>query len=104
MAVVLTVADRRRAARWTAAQFGVAAPAVLRPGLTVQVVELSTAGALVESPTPVRPDARTELGLDRLDGRRQAVRARILRCWVSGLEPLTYRCAVGFDQPLGNSG
>ncbi len=66
--------------------------------MTVQVVELSAGGALVESRTPVRPNARTELSLDGVDGRRHAVRARVLRCWVSALEPLTYRCAVTFEQ------
>ncbi len=97
MAAVLTAPERRGAARQAADRFGIAAPAVLRPGLTVRVVELSAAGALVESALPVRPDARTELGLDGFDGRRHALRARVVRCWVSGLEPLTYRCAVRFD-------
>lgn len=69
----------------------------MRPGLAVSVVELSTGGALVESSTPVRPDARTELGLDGLDGRRHAMRARVLRCWVAALVPLRYRSAVRFD-------
>lgn len=99
MATLLTAGevDRRTALRRPAAQCGIAAPAVLRPGLTVRVLELSTGGALVESPAPVRPDACTELGLAGLDGRRHAVRAHVLRCWVSALDPLTYRCAVRFD-------
>jgi hypothetical protein len=98
MATVLTATERRAALRCPAARFGIAVPAVLRPGMTVQVVELSAGGALVESRTPVRPNARTELSLDGVDGRRHAVRARVLRCWVSALEPLTYRCAVTFEQ------
>ncbi len=103
MATVLTATavDRRAALRRPAAQFGIAAPAVLRPGVTVQVLELSADGALVESAAPVRPDARTELGLDGLDGHRHALRGRVVRCWVSALDPLTYRCAVRFDHAFG---
>lgn len=101
MAYLLTAGDRRRATRCPAAQFGFAAPAVLRPGVLVAVVDLSAGGALVESSAPVRPGATTELGLDRMDGRRRAVRARVVRCWVAALDPLRYRCAVTFDQSLG---
>lgn len=97
MAAVLTARDRRRAPRRPAAHFGIATGAVMRPGLAVSVVELSTGGALVESSAQVRPDARTELGLDGLDGRRHALRARVLRCWISTLAPLTYRSAVRFE-------
>ena len=93
--------DRRGGARRPAAHFGYGTPAVLRPGLAVAVVELSTGGALVESASPVRPGASTELGLDRLDGRRQAVRGQIVRCWVAALDPLRYRCAVRFEGALG---
>ena len=100
MACLLTEGDRRRAARCPAAHFGFATPAVLRPGVLVAVVELSAGGALVESSAPVRPGAITELGLDGIDGRRRAVRARVVRCWVTTLDPLRYRCAVTFDQSL----
>ena len=100
MACLLTDGDRRCAARAPAAHYGFATPAVLRPGVTVAVVELSTGGALVESTAPVRPGASTELGLDGVDGRRRAVPARVVRCWVTALDPLRYRCAVRFEQVL----
>lgn len=104
MASVLTAVDRRRAARWPPGHWGFGAPAVLRPGLAVAVVELSAGGALVESAAPVRPGATTELGLDGVDGRRRAVRAHVVRCWVTALDPLRYRCAVRFEQVLQGSG
>lgn len=97
MARLLTAGDRRRAVRRPAGHFGFATPAVLRPGVTVAVVELSAGGALVESSARVRPGASTELGLDGVDGRRCAVPARVVRCWVTALDPLRYRCAVTFE-------
>jgi PilZ domain len=100
VASVLTAVERRGAARRRAAHLGFATPAVLRPGVTVAVIELSAGGALVESAAPVRPGACTELGLDAFDGRRYAVPARVVRCWVSALGPLRYRCAVRFDDAL----
>lgn len=100
MACLLIDGDRRGAARAPAAHFGFATPAVLRPGLTVAIVELSTGGALVESAAPVRPGATTELGLEGVDGRRRAVSARVIRCWVAALEPLRYRSAVRFEHVL----
>lgn len=100
MASLLKDGDRRGAARASAAQFGFATPAVLRPGVTVAIIELSTGGALVECVAPVRPGASTELGLDGVDGRRRAVSARVVRCWVAALAPLRYRCAVRFDRAL----
>ena len=98
MACLLIDGDRRGAVRGPAAHFGMATPAVLRPGVTVAIVELSTGGALVESAAPVRPGASTELGLDGVDGRRRAVAARVVRCWIAALDPLRYRCAVRFER------
>ncbi|MEP7117582.1 MAG: hypothetical protein ABI880_08375 [Acidobacteriota bacterium] len=98
MANLLTVDERRRSARRSPEHLGFAAPAILRPGMAVAVVELSSAGALVESTTPVRPGATTELGLDDVSGRRHAVRVSVVRCWVTTLDPLRYRCAVRFER------
>lgn len=101
MAAVLTAVDRRRAGRHSAPQLGYISIGVLRPGVPVDVVELSARGALVESSAPVRPGARTELALDCRNGRRHAVRGRVVRCWVSALAPIRYRAAMCFDGPLG---
>jgi hypothetical protein len=100
VASLLTGGDRRRGARRPAGHFGFATPAVLRPGVSVAVVELSAGGALIESTAPVRPGATTELGLDGVDGQRRAVPARIVRCWVTALDPLRYRSAVTFERLL----
>ena len=100
MASLLTGLERRRTSRGSAGCLGFAVAGLLRPGVVVAVVELSPRGALVECAAAVRPGARTELGLDALDGRRHAVRACVLRCWVSELEPLRYRCVVCFDDAL----
>jgi hypothetical protein len=100
VASVLIELERRRDHRRDAAQFGFAPEALLRPGILVAVVELSAGGALVEGAAAVRPGGRTELGLDRFDGERRAMPARVVRCWVSALVPLRYRCAVCFDDPL----
>ncbi len=99
MASVLS-GDRRRDRRRSAASLGFAAEAVLRPGVPVDVLELSARGALVEGAAAVRPGLRTELGLDPGDGQRHAVAARVLRCWVCALDPIRYRCAVGFEVVL----
>ncbi len=55
---------------------------------------------MVESTAPVRPGANTELGLDGVDGQRHAVPARVVRCWVTALNPLRYRCAMTFERWL----
>jgi hypothetical protein len=101
MAAVLTSTDRRRAPRRKAPGAGLLDAAVLRPGVDVVVVAISAVGALVETSSAVRPGIKTELTLEGLDGRRSAVVALVLRCWVSALEPLRYRAVVSFERPLG---
>lgn len=103
MAPVLTT-ERRRARRVTALAFGLAIPAVMRPGLEVRLVEVSTGGALVESSGPIRPGARTDLALDALHGARRVVAVEVLRCWVHAIDPLTFRSAVRFDATPQGSG
>lgn len=96
MARLLT-ADRRLARRTPADAFGVADVAVIRPGLSVAVIEISAGGALVASKTPIRPGARTELTLEAPGGRRWLVGVHVLRCWVAALDPVRYHCAMCFD-------
>lgn len=97
MARLLT-ADRRTAPRTPADAFGVTDVAVMRPGLSVAVLEISTGGALVASRTPIRPGARTELALEVPGGRRWLVGVQVLRCWVAALDPVRYHCAMRFDE------
>lgn len=101
MASVLTLAaDRRRAPRQPPPLVGMADAAVLRPGVSVSVVAISTVGALMESLAPVRPGVRTELALEAVDGRRWLVNVFVLRCWVEAIDPVRYRSAVCFDAPM----
>ncbi len=101
MASLLTFApDRRRAPRQPPPQLGMADAAVLRPGVSVSVIAISTVGALMESLAPVRPGARTELALEGVDGRRWQVNVFVLRCWVEAIDPVRYRSAVCFDAPM----
>lgn len=101
MASVLSPRDRRRAPRRRPPQAGVTDAAVLRPGVIVSVIAISTVGALMESLAPVRPGARTELALEGVDGRRWSVNVEVLRCWVDAIEPIRYRSVVCFESPEG---
>ena len=70
--------------------------AVLRPGLSVVVINLSRRSALVESESRLRPGARTELQLAG-DEVKASIKGRLERCHVSRLEPLRYQGVVLFD-------
>ena len=72
--------------------------ALLRPGQAVVLVNVSSGGALVESPTRLSPGARAELHL--FGGSKCSVRGRIERCRVSRLEPLRYEGAIVFEKSL----
>jgi hypothetical protein len=72
--------------------------ATLRPGCVVLLVDVSTGGALVEAPRPLRPGARVHFQV--IAGvRRFAVPAHITRCLVWSLDPagVIYRGALRFD-------
>ena len=97
MASVATLVERRRDARVTPSGISWRADAVLRPGLSVVLVNISSCGALVESGARLRPGARPELQLAGGMARR-TIRGRLERCHVSGLDPLRYRGVVVFDE------
>ena len=63
------------------------------------LINITSRAALVESPTRLRPGAQTELQLLGF-GNRTAVRGRLDRCFVAGLDPLRYRGVVMFDRVL----
>ena len=73
--------------------------AILRPGYAVSLVDLSSGGALIEGPRPLRPGARVHLQL--LTGtRRLGIAAHVLRCSVASLDSrqgVQYRGALKFD-------
>jgi len=73
--------------------------AILRPGYAVSLIDLSSGGALIQGPRPLRPGARVHLQL--MNGtRRLAIGASVLRCSVASLnsrEGVQYRGALKFD-------
>jgi hypothetical protein len=73
--------------------------AILRPGYAVSLVDLSSGGALIQGPRPLRPGARVHLQL--LTGtRRLGIAAHVLRCSVASLDSrqgVQYRGALKFD-------
>jgi hypothetical protein len=72
--------------------------ALLRPGLDVFIINVSSGGALLDSQARLSPGARAELQL--LGERRRLVRGTIDRCEVVCLAPLRYRGAMVFEEPL----
>lgn len=96
------LAERRRAERVPPGAMGWRPEALLRPGLPVVLVNISAAGALVESTGRLRPGAPTELQLS-CAGRRRMVRGRLARCEVVALDPVRYQGAIAFDGPLDAS-
>jgi hypothetical protein len=62
------------------------------------VIDLSSGGALLESPDRMSPGVRAELQL--IGTARRLVRGRITRCHIVRLEPLCYRGAIVFETPL----
>lgn len=75
--------------------------AILRPAREVVVIDLSSRGALIESPTRLPPGSITELHL--FGGPRCVLRGRLDRCRVSRLDPLRYEAAILFDEHLEHS-
>ncbi|MGC4082124.1 MAG: PilZ domain-containing protein [Vicinamibacterales bacterium] len=93
--------ERRQAVRVTAASVEDAIAARIRPGHQVTLVDISSAGVLVESSRRLSPGAIVELHLDGVD-RRHVSRARVVRAWVSGVLPaaLTYRAALDLESHM----
>jgi hypothetical protein len=91
--------ERRRMPRLAPESTGWRELAVLRPGVSVRVVNIGPLGALLESHRRLRPGLKAELQLTATHNeRRLIVCGRLGRCHVSGLEPLRYRGAVEFDR------
>lgn len=90
------MSDRRQDAR--VAGGGVCAR--IRLGHRLVVIDVSSSGALVEGPCPLRPGARIEVQLDT-EVRGSMVAARVTRCVVSAIDPdlgVTYRSALAFAE------
>ncbi len=95
-------AERRRAMRKTRAELSWLRELRLRPGHDVALLNLSAGGALVETPTRLRPGARTVLRLTTGTD-NWTVPGSVLRSCVAAVEPehgVVYRGALVFDEAL----
>jgi len=91
--------ERRQDQRCSAAAMRVSL-ATLRPGRHVRVVDLSAAGALVQTERPLRPGSRVHIRLV-LAHATVSVAARIIRCAVTAIHPeygVVYRAALLFHE------
>jgi hypothetical protein len=90
------MSERRRAGR----QRPDGLLARVRPGHTVQVVDVSAGGALLEAPRPLRPGACVEVQFEHAD-HRMRIGGTVVRCGVTAIDPdrgPTYRAAVSFHE------
>lgn len=69
------------------------------PGHQARLVDISSGGALVDTPLRLLPGTNVEV---RLATRHQQidVRGQVVRCAVTRVRPLVYRGAVRFDRRL----
>jgi hypothetical protein len=96
--------DRRRSVRRVPAVDEPLSRVRLRAGRELTVVDLSNSGVLVEGATRLLPGTHVDVHLVTADG-RTLIRSRIVRAWVSGVEPdaVRYRGALAFDRSVDTS-
>jgi hypothetical protein len=93
--------ERRRAERLAPDQTRWAEAARLRPGFDVRVIDIGPRGVLIEAPARLHIGLRVELALFASDApTRLDLMGIVRRCHVSSLNPLTYRGALEFSQPI----
>jgi hypothetical protein len=73
----------------------------IRAGRDLQVVDLSSHGALVEGDTRLLPNTHVDVHVQSAGG-RVLVRSRVVRAFVAAVasERILYRGALAFDQPV----
>lgn len=94
--------ERREGRRWTMSECRWLTSARLRHGVDVDVLNLSTAGALIELAARLLPGATVEMHLGAADWAFSSP-ARVLRCYVSALsadDGVRYQAALRFDRPV----
>jgi hypothetical protein len=95
------VTERRFARRITAvAELGIR-QAKVRPGHEAAVLDISSNGALIETALRLMPGRQIELQIER-GGQITPIRGRVMRSQVARVQPsrVSYRGAIGFEQPL----
>jgi hypothetical protein len=88
--------ERRRMRRLLPQETSWRPVAVLRPGVEVEVLDLSAGGARIVSPARLKPGARAELHL--VGATRRIVFARVGRCRVLAIAPMRYEGALVFEE------
>jgi hypothetical protein len=93
--------DRRRALRRVPDALDPVSRMRLRAGRELQVVDLSTHGALVEGDTRLLPNTHVDVHVQSATG-RVLVRSRVVRAFVAWVtsDRIVYRGALAFDQPV----
>jgi hypothetical protein len=99
MAAVTVDLERRQERRHSGSSARWQSHAVLRPGVHVTIINITSRAALVESAARLRPGAITELQLCGTGG-RACIKGRLDRCRVTALDPLRYQGVVMFDAHL----
>jgi hypothetical protein len=90
--------ERRREERLAPEQTKWADAARLRPGLDVRVIDIGTRGVLLETGVRLHIGHRMEIALQANDsGMRLDLSVTVRRCYITNLDPLTYRGALEFD-------
>jgi hypothetical protein len=95
------IVERRQIRRQQSiAEHGIVSARV-RPGISAWVVDVSAAGALIETNQRLLPGTSIEICFDQ-DKRLPPVRGRVLRCAVAHLGPdqVNYRGAILFDHRI----
>lgn len=97
----MTGRDRRRAVRRVPGPEEPLARVRLRAGRELAVVDVSSAGALVEGDTRLLPGTHVDVHVLTTDG-RVLVRSRVVRAWVSALasDCVQYRGALAFERAV----
>jgi hypothetical protein len=95
------VTERRLARRITAVAELDIRQAKVRPGHEAAVLDISSSGALIETVFRLMPGRQIELQIER-GGQITPIRGRVMRSHVARVQPsrVSYRGAIGFEQPL----
>jgi hypothetical protein len=101
MGAAMTTGERRQSVRISANEGHGITRARVRPGHEVDLVDVSSGGALIEAAHRLLPGSTIDLQLVIREN-QVAVRGRVLRCAVARLRAATvfYRGAIGFDRSL----
>ncbi|HZT76677.1 MAG TPA: PilZ domain-containing protein [Vicinamibacterales bacterium] len=90
---------RRDRRRYTVDDHGVLSTRI-GPGEPARVLDVSSGGALVDTPMRLLPGTTVEVRMATRQ-HRIAIRGEVVRCAVVRLGPMVYRGALRFERPIG---